>query len=124
MTEALNDKYLGFPANVGMDISGCFQFMIGRIIIKISGWKEKLLSVGGKEILHKSVVQAIPAYAMSVFKIPKKIVKELSTRCRNFGGVTRTTRRECIEWHGGKCVYQKIKEVWVLEIYIVSIWLC
>ena len=72
MTEALNDKYLGLPANVGMDKSDCFQFLIDRIIMKISGWKEKLLSAGGKEILLKSVVQAIQAYAMSVFKIPKK----------------------------------------------------
>ena len=93
MTEALNDKYLGLPANVGMDKSDCFQFLIDRIITKISGWKEKLLSAGGKEILLKSVVQAIPAYAMSVFKIPKKIVKESLTRCRIFGGVTRTIRK-------------------------------
>ena len=120
MIEVLNDKYLGLPANVGMDKSDCFQFLIDRIIMKISGWKEKLLSSRGKEILLKSVVQAIPTYAMSVFKIPKKIVKESLTRCRNFGGVTRTIRRGCIGWHGGKCVFQKIKEVWASEIYTVS----
>jgi hypothetical protein len=40
--------------------------------MKTNGWKEKLLSVGGKKILFKSAVQAIPMYAMSVFKIPKK----------------------------------------------------
>ena len=71
MNEALNDKYLGLPANIGTDKSKCFQFLIVRIIMKISGWKEKLLSSGGKEILLKSVVQAIPTYAMSVFKISK-----------------------------------------------------
>ena len=72
MTKALNDKHLGLPANVGMDKSDCFQYLIDIIIMRISGWKEKLLSAGGKEILLKSVVQAIPAYAMFVFKIPKK----------------------------------------------------
>ena len=80
MTEALTDKYLGLLVNVGMDKIDCFQFLIERIIKKISGWKEKLLSTGGKEILLKAVIQAIPTYAMSVFKIPKKIVKESLTR--------------------------------------------
>ena len=76
MTEALNDKYLGLPANVGMDKSNCFQFLIDRIITKISGWKEKLLSEGGKEILLKSVVQAIPTYTMFLFTISKFFYQE------------------------------------------------
>ena len=28
MTEAMNDKYLGLPANVGADKSDCFKFLI------------------------------------------------------------------------------------------------
>ena len=76
MTEALSDKYLGLPANVGLDKTDCFQFLIERIVKRISGWKEKLLPPGGKEILLKAVIQAIPTYAMSVFKIHKKIVKK------------------------------------------------
>ena len=66
-TEALSDKYLGLPAIVGADRSDCFEDFIERIIMRINGWKEKLLSVGGKEILLKAVAQAIPVYAMSVF---------------------------------------------------------
>ena len=79
MTETLNDKYLGLPALVGADRSDCFRQLIDRVISRINGWKEKLLSMGGKEILIKSIAQAVPVYAMMVFKIPKKICKGITT---------------------------------------------
>ena len=71
MTEALNDKYLGLPATLGIDKSDSFQYLIVRLVMRLSGWKEKCLSTGGKEVLIKSVAQAIPTYVLSVFKIPK-----------------------------------------------------
>jgi hypothetical protein len=63
-TEALSDKYLGLPALVGADRSDCFLHFVERIIDRINGWKEKQLSIEGKEILLKVVEQAIPIYAM------------------------------------------------------------
>jgi hypothetical protein len=77
-TEALSAKYLGLPALVGADRSDCFEHFIERIIQRINGWKEKILSIGGKEILLKAVAQAIPVYAMSVFKIPIGICKRMT----------------------------------------------
>jgi hypothetical protein len=47
-TEALSHKYLGLPALVGADRSDCFVHFIERIIQGINGWKEKILSIGGK----------------------------------------------------------------------------
>jgi flagellar biosynthesis protein FliR len=52
--------------------------LLERIIARLSGWKEKLLSMGAKEILIKEIIQSIPVFAMEVFKIPKKILKELT----------------------------------------------
>ena len=72
MTESLSNKYLGLPAMVGADRSDCFRHLIDRVNSRINGCKEKLLSLGGKEILMKSIAQAVPVYAMTVFKIPKK----------------------------------------------------
>ena len=68
MTEAISDKYLGLPPLVGVDRTDCFQHLIDRACKMLAGWKEKMLSFGGKEILIKAVIQAIPVYAMSVFK--------------------------------------------------------
>lgn len=84
-TEALSDKYLGLSALVGADRSDCFQHFIERIIQRINGWKQKHMSIGGKEILLKAVAQAIPVYAMSVFLIPKGACKAMIDAISKFG---------------------------------------
>ena len=38
-----------------------------------------MLSVGGREVLQKGVIQPIPSYAMSVFKLPKQICNSITT---------------------------------------------
>ena len=78
MTESLNDKYFGLPALVGAERSDCFRHLVDRVRQRVNGWKEKLLSMGGKEVLIKSIAQAIPVYAMMVFKIPQNICKGIS----------------------------------------------
>ena len=45
---------------------------------KLAGWKEKLLSNAGKEILIKAVAQKVPAYTMSCFKLPNTLCDELT----------------------------------------------
>ena len=84
MTEAITDKYLGLPPLVGVDKSDCFQHLIDRVYKLLSGWKEKNMSFGGKEVLIKAVIQAIPAFAMSVFKLPKQIIKEITKAISQF----------------------------------------
>jgi hypothetical protein len=53
--ETLNEKYLGMPSDVGKSKSGAFKYLRDKVWKKILGWLEQLLSVGGKEILIKSV---------------------------------------------------------------------
>ena len=78
MIEALNDKYLGLPAHVGLDKTYTFQHLIDRVWQRVNGWKERQLSTGGKEVLLKEVAQSIPSYAMFVFKIPKQTCKGIT----------------------------------------------
>ncbi|CAM8933405.1 unnamed protein product [Rhodiola kirilowii] len=66
-------KYLGLPIWLNGKKTELLNFIEDRMWKKVNGWKGKLLSVAGKEILIKSVVQAIPIYVMSCFKIPKGV---------------------------------------------------
>lgn len=55
-----------------------------RVNMKLDGWKENLMSKAGKEILIKSMVQAIPQYAMSIFIIPASICKATERKVADF----------------------------------------
>ena len=66
-------SYLGLPTLVGRTKYHTFSYLIDRIWKKLQGWKGKMLSKAGKEVLIKAVAQSIPTYTMSVFQIPLKI---------------------------------------------------
>nr|GEV50195.1 reverse transcriptase [Tanacetum cinerariifolium] len=52
--------YLGHPSTVGRKKRDLFQAILDKVRKKISGWKERNLSIRGKEVLLKSVAQAMP----------------------------------------------------------------
>jgi hypothetical protein len=81
--EAHNEKYLGMPVYMGRSKERTFTYLKDRVWKRVQGWKEKLLSKAGKEILIKAVAQAIPSYAMSCFDLTKSLCDDLSTMiCR------------------------------------------
>ena len=54
------------------------------------GWKEKHISKAGREVLIKTMAQAIPTYSMSLFKIPKAICDGINKLWyKKFIGLTR-----------------------------------
>ena len=44
---------------------------------KLSSWKSKLLSAGGRLVLINSILSSLPMFMLSFFKIPKGILKKL-----------------------------------------------
>ena len=78
------EQYLGLPSFVGRAKKRSFSLIKERIWKKLKGWKEKLLSQAGREILIKAVVQAIPTYTMSCFKLPKGLINEIEGLIRKF----------------------------------------
>jgi len=82
--EALSEKYLGVPSDVGTATNGAFKYLKDRVWSRVEGWLEQCLSAGGKEILKKAVAQAIPTYSMSCFRLPKGLCEHLTSLMRNF----------------------------------------
>ncbi|GKA14811.1 RNA-directed DNA polymerase, eukaryota, reverse transcriptase zinc-binding domain protein [Tanacetum coccineum] len=64
---------------LGSKIGGCMSRIktwnetVERMADRLSKWKFKTLSIGGRLILLKSVLGSMPMYHMSIFKVPKKV---------------------------------------------------
>ncbi|CAL5402028.1 unnamed protein product [Camellia sinensis] len=84
-------KYLGLRLFWGRLKSETFGFLIEKEVNKMQGWKKNLLSQAGREILMKSVVQAIPAYAWPALFFPRNSVNDLTPTSATSGG-------EVIQW--------------------------
>lgn len=84
MKEARQSKYLGLPLVIGRSKNQVFGFIEDRVNHRLKEWKEKLLTNAGKEVLLKSVVQAIPAYAMSCCRLPKTLCMKICKEMGNF----------------------------------------
>jgi ribonuclease HI len=63
---------------------GGFQTIEERCVKRMVDWKERTLSQVAKEVLIKSVVQALPTYVMSVFKLPLGLCDSLEKQSRAF----------------------------------------
>ncbi|KAL5544814.1 hypothetical protein UlMin_008598 [Ulmus minor] len=98
-----HEKYLGLPCFSGKNKQGLFSSIRDRVWNKLCSWKSKLLSAGGREVLSKSVIQAIPTYAMNLFKLPSSLIKELPRLCAQFWWGGEPGKRR-IHW----CTWEKL----------------
>ena len=78
------EKYLGLLAVVGQKKKESLNYIKERVWHKLQGWKERLLSQASKEVLLKVVVQAIPTFAMSCFKLPTGLIQDIEKLIRKF----------------------------------------
>ncbi|XP_030950126.1 uncharacterized protein LOC115974041 [Quercus lobata] len=84
MQDSRHSKYLGLPSIIDKSKMDVFAEIKERVARKLSGWKEKILSIGGREILIKAVAQVIPTYTMSCFQLPKGLCDEIESMMKGF----------------------------------------
>jgi len=82
--ESVSEKYLGMPSDVGGSVNDAFKYLKDRVWKRVQGWMEHSLSAGGKEVLIKAVVQAIPTYSMSCFKLPRGLCEHINGIVKSF----------------------------------------
>ncbi|KAL3820475.1 hypothetical protein ACJIZ3_006380 [Penstemon smallii] len=82
--EPKHERYLGLPLTAGKSKREVFEYIRERVWSRLQSLKSRILSKAGKEILIKSIVQAIPSYLMSCFKLPVYLIKEIESLIARF----------------------------------------
>uniref|UniRef100_A0A453CB40 Reverse transcriptase domain-containing protein n=1 Tax=Aegilops tauschii subsp. strangulata TaxID=200361 RepID=A0A453CB40_AEGTS len=93
------DKYLGLPTPEGRMSKSRFQNLQTSLTKRLVQWGDGHLAQPGREVLIKSVAQALPTYIMGVFKVPFSVCDDLTRMVRNFCWGSAEGRRK-MHWHG------------------------
>jgi len=67
--------YLGCPLYMGRPRIIYFCDLISQVLSRITGWKAKILSYGGRATLVKHVLQSIPIHLISAISPPSTVIK-------------------------------------------------
>lgn len=77
-------SYLGLPLGENTNKISTWKPVLSKIENKLSSWKAKLLSRAGRLTLIKSVLNSLPIYFMSMFKMPKAVAHRIVKMQRKF----------------------------------------
>ena len=71
--------YLGIPEDISGSKCKLFAFLKDKLMHRVNEWTGRWLSKGGKEVLIKSILLALPTYVMSTFLLPLEICENLAS---------------------------------------------
>nr|GEW46265.1 RNA-directed DNA polymerase, eukaryota, reverse transcriptase zinc-binding domain protein [Tanacetum cinerariifolium] len=93
--------YLGSKVGCLMSRSQSWNEIVNSISARLSTWKMKTLSIGGRLTLLKSVLGSLPVYHMSLFKVPQKVLHVMEAIRRNFfNGIDHKGKKQAwISWN-------------------------
>lgn len=74
---SLRNSYLGLPIGANAKRMETWDAVINMVKIRLYGWKNKYLSIGGRIVILKSFLYAISVYFLSFFKALSCIIHKL-----------------------------------------------
>ena len=77
-------SYLGIPIGANPRRYGLWDPILRKTESKLSRWKQRHLSYGGRVTLIKATLTSIPIFYLSFFRIPNRVVKKLTQIQRRF----------------------------------------
>ncbi|GJW65188.1 hypothetical protein Tco_0117072 [Tanacetum coccineum] len=100
MATKLPFPYLGINIGDRMSRIKAWDNVIEKVLCRLSKWKMKSLSIGGRLTLLKSVLGSTPLYYMSMYKVPIQVLNKLeSIRYHFFNGVEHNVRKmSFVKW--------------------------
>ncbi|XP_058749517.1 uncharacterized protein LOC131622496 [Vicia villosa] len=101
--------YLGVPIFIGKSKVIHFLSIAGKIKLKLATWKTKLLSMAGRVLLVKTVIQSMMVHSITIYDWPMSIIKSIETWTRNFlwSGNMETRKLVTVSWK--KCCKKTTK---------------
>ncbi|KAK9049762.1 hypothetical protein SSX86_031269, partial [Deinandra increscens subsp. villosa] len=90
-------KYLGLLVGPNMNRISHWKPVIETFEARLSRWKARYLSLGGRLVLAKAVLEALPSYFFSLYLAPVSVINQLESLRMRFlwsGG----NKKGCIHW--------------------------
>ena len=113
--------YLGLPIGVCMRKENAWRMVVEKFKKRLSEWKARSMSFGGRLTLVKSVLGSLPLYYFSMFRVPSGVINNLERIRKDFfwGGVGDSKKMSWVKWDwvlasyglgggGGEMVGEKI----------------
>jgi hypothetical protein len=104
-------RYLGLPVGGNSGRVSTWDPLLEHLSNKLNSWGNKYISLGGRIVLLNSILNAIPIFHLSFFKMPIKVWKKIVRIQREFlwGGVEGGRKINWVKWslvcqpkeHGG-----------------------
>eukprot|EP00253_Pinus_taeda_P024699 PITA_24699 len=94
-------RYLGLPISSGVNKRCFWTHIISKIKSKITNWGGYWLTKGGKSILIKTQLSALPMYQSAFLLAPKYVTDQIATLRRNFlwqGGKGNEKKLHLVKW--------------------------